>query len=81
MDSKIVLKAEDLDGYLTEQDQAYLSQMDGLYEKAMQSFKIIAAGGFSSTLHLIRPYNPPQKHERNCDEPFASQPLRTSPTA
>ena len=50
MDSKIVLKAEDLDGYLTEQDQAYLSQMDGLYEKAMQSFKIIAAGGFSSTL-------------------------------
>ena len=47
MDSKIVLKAEDLDGYLTEQDQAYLSQMDGLYEKAMQSFKIIAAGGFS----------------------------------
>ena len=31
MDSKIVLKAEDLDGYLTEQDQAYLSQMDSLY--------------------------------------------------
>ena len=50
MDSKIVLKAEDLDGYLTDQDQAYLSQMDSLYEKAMQSFKIIAAGGFSSTL-------------------------------
>lgn len=50
MDSKIILKAEDLDGYLTEQDQSYLSQMDALYDKAMKSFKIIAAGGFSSTL-------------------------------
>lgn len=50
MDSKIILKAEDLDGYLTEQDQAYLSQMDALYDKAMKSFKVIAAGGFSSTL-------------------------------
>lgn len=50
MDSKIILKAEDLDGYLTEQDQSYLSQMDALYDKAMKSFKVIAAGGFSSTL-------------------------------
>lgn len=50
MDSKIVLKAEALDGYLTEKDQSYLSQMDKLYERAMGSFKVIAAGGFSSTL-------------------------------
>ncbi|MBQ0166960.1 MAG: uracil phosphoribosyltransferase [Treponema sp.] len=50
MDSKIILKAEDLDGYLTEQDQSFLSQMDALYDKAMKSFKVIAAGGFSSTL-------------------------------
>lgn len=50
MDSKIILKAEDLDGYLTEQDQKYLSEMDALYDKAMKSFKVIAAGGFSSTL-------------------------------
>lgn len=50
MDSKIILKAEDLDGYLTEQDQKYLADMDALYDKAMKSFKVIAAGGFSSTL-------------------------------
>ena len=30
MDSKIILKAESLDGYLTEKDQAYLAQMDAL---------------------------------------------------
>lgn len=49
-DSKIVLKAEALDGYLTEKDQSYLSQMDTLYECAMASFKLIASGGFSSTI-------------------------------
>lgn len=50
MDSKIILKAEDLDGYLTEKDQDYLKQMDSLYEKVMKSFQIIQSGGFSSTL-------------------------------
>ncbi len=50
MDSKIILKAEDLDGYLTEKDQNYLTQMDSLYEKVMKSFQIIQSGGFSSTL-------------------------------
>lgn len=50
MDSKVVLRAEDLDGYLTEKDQEYLGKMDVLYEKVMKSFKIIASGGFSSTL-------------------------------
>ena len=50
MDSKVILKAESLDGYLTEQDQKYLVEMDSLYERAMSSFKIIASGGFSSTL-------------------------------
>ena len=35
MESKIILKAEDLDGYLTEQDQKYLADMDKLYEEAM----------------------------------------------
>ncbi len=50
MDNKIVLRAESLDGYLTEKDQMYLSKMDSLYERAMRSFKVIAAGGFSSTL-------------------------------
>ena len=50
MDSKIILKAESLDGYLTEKDQAYLAQMDALYAKAMNSFKIISSGGFSSSI-------------------------------
>jgi len=50
MSSKIILKAEDLDGYLTEQDNLYLQEMDNLYAKAMDSFKIISSGGFSSTL-------------------------------
>ncbi len=47
---KIILKAESLDGYLTEKDQAFLSKMDSLYEETMASFKIIASGGFSSTI-------------------------------
>ncbi len=50
MDSKVILKAEDLDGYLTERDQDYLVQMDGLYERAMNSFRIISSGGCGSAL-------------------------------
>ncbi|MCQ2612086.1 MAG: uracil phosphoribosyltransferase [Treponemataceae bacterium] len=50
MNSKIVLRAEDLDGYLTEQDNKYLAEMDKMYERALNSFKVIAGGGFSSTL-------------------------------
>lgn len=50
MSSKVILKAEDLDGYLTEKDQEFLSRLDSLYEEAMKSFKIISAGGFSSTI-------------------------------
>ena len=47
-DSKIILKAEALDGYLTESDQTYLREMDSLYEKAVASFKILDGGGFST---------------------------------
>lgn len=52
MSNKIILKAQSLDGYLTEKDNAYLSQLDSLYEKAQSSFKILANGGFSSTLAI-----------------------------
>jgi len=48
--SKVVLGADSLDGYLTEKDQSFLARMDSLYARAMDSFKILAAGGFSSTL-------------------------------
>ncbi len=40
--SKVILKAEDLDGYLTARDLEYLSRMDGLYRQAMVSFNILA---------------------------------------
>jgi uracil phosphoribosyltransferase len=36
--SKIILKAEDLDGYLSASDKDNLTRMDHLYQKAMQSF-------------------------------------------
>jgi len=48
--SKVVLGADSLDGFLTDEDNRHLQRMDGLYERAMDSFKILAAGGFSSTL-------------------------------
>ncbi|MDR1957203.1 MAG: uracil phosphoribosyltransferase [Treponema sp.] len=35
---KIILKAEDLDGYLTQADKGYLSRMDGLYRQALRAF-------------------------------------------
>ncbi|NLM01206.1 MAG: uracil phosphoribosyltransferase [Treponema sp.] len=50
MNSRIVLKAEDLDGYLTDKDNEYLARMDALYERVMKSFQIIQSGGFSSTI-------------------------------
>jgi uracil phosphoribosyltransferase len=50
MSSKVILKAEDLDGYLTEKDQEFLSRLDSLYEEAMKSFKVISSVGFSSTI-------------------------------
>jgi len=42
--SKIVLKAEDLDGYLTSQDRDCLARMDGLYAKVMGSFSLLDSG-------------------------------------
>jgi len=39
--NKIVLKAEDLDGYLTAQDKEHLARMDGLYARVMASFSLL----------------------------------------
>jgi len=39
--SKIVLKAEDLDGYLTAQDRECLARMDGLFSKALSAFSLL----------------------------------------
>ena len=38
---KVVLKAQDLDGYLTEADKNSLGKMDALYRQAMVSFNIL----------------------------------------
>lgn len=40
--SKIILKAQDLDGLLTEKDNEYLARMDSLYRQAMVSFNILS---------------------------------------
>ena len=39
--SKIILKAKDLDGYLSASDNDYLARMDSLYRQAMVSFNIL----------------------------------------
>lgn len=41
--NKVILKAQDLDGYLTDDDRAMIDRMDGLYRKAMLSFSILSA--------------------------------------
>jgi uracil phosphoribosyltransferase len=43
--SKVVLKAQDLDGFLTESDKASLGRMDALYRQAMVSFNILNTAG------------------------------------
>ena len=42
--NKVILKAEDLDGYLTAADKDYLSRMDQLYKQVMKSFSQLASG-------------------------------------
>ncbi|MDR2370554.1 MAG: uracil phosphoribosyltransferase [Treponema sp.] len=39
----VVLKAEDLDGYLTAADRDYLSRMDEQYREVMDSFKLLSS--------------------------------------
>ena len=43
--NKIVLKAQDLDGYLTESDKETISRMDGIYRQVMLSFSILSTSG------------------------------------
>ncbi|QQO08215.1 uracil phosphoribosyltransferase [Breznakiella homolactica] len=40
--SKVILKAEDLDGFLTDRDKQYISQMDGLYSQVMTCFNTLS---------------------------------------
>ena len=41
MSNKIVLKAEALDGFLTNQDKDKLEKMSNLYESAMELFSVL----------------------------------------
>ena len=41
--NKIVLKAEDLDGYLTEDDRNNIKQLDDFYAEATVSFEILSS--------------------------------------
>jgi uracil phosphoribosyltransferase len=41
--NKVILKAEDLDGYLTGADREYIARMDRVYREVMSSFSILAA--------------------------------------
>ena len=41
--SRVVLKAQDLDGYLGEGDKVSLARMDALYREAMLSFSILSS--------------------------------------
>jgi uracil phosphoribosyltransferase len=43
--SKVILKAQDLDGFLTEADKQNLGRMDSLYRQAMVSFNILNTAG------------------------------------
>ncbi|HON88303.1 MAG TPA: uracil phosphoribosyltransferase, partial [Spirochaetales bacterium] len=40
--NKVIRKARDLDGYLTDEDSKLLLQMDELYAKAMENFKVLS---------------------------------------
>jgi len=42
--NKVILKAEDLDGYLTQTDKDYLSRMDSLYKQVMKAFSRLESG-------------------------------------
>jgi uracil phosphoribosyltransferase len=42
--NRVILKAEDLDGYLSGSDRDYLSQMNGQYREVMESFKLLSSG-------------------------------------
>ncbi|MCL2762028.1 MAG: uracil phosphoribosyltransferase [Treponema sp.] len=54
--SKIILKAEDLDGYLSAADKDYLARMDNLYNQAMRCFTRLSSG-LQAEDSLISLYN------------------------
>jgi len=50
MDKKIILKAEDLNGYLTEEDQKNINEMNRYYAQAIESFRALSVGEGNSSV-------------------------------
>ncbi len=46
----MVLKAQELDGCLSDSDQRHLAEMGALYERALASFRVLSAGGAPSAV-------------------------------
>lgn len=77
MNKKIILKAEDLTGYLSQSDWTNIDRMHEYYEEANRSFRTLAAGESkpslveSETAKIISLYDTMGKfmHEITADEP------------
>jgi uracil phosphoribosyltransferase len=41
--NRVILKAEDLDGYLTQADRDYIFQMDGIYRRVLETFTVLGS--------------------------------------
>ncbi len=48
--NQVVLKATDLDGFLTEKDRGFLAQMDERYDRAMRAFDVLSSSQNESRL-------------------------------
>ncbi|MDR2052925.1 MAG: uracil phosphoribosyltransferase, partial [Treponema sp.] len=58
----VILKAEDLDGFLTDSDKAYIARMDKFYREVMTCFSLLSSTQSASARkqeeeNLIRHYN------------------------
>ncbi len=52
--NKIILRASDLDGYLTDEDTNNLQHMDTLYKDAIKEFEIISSGAHERRLRTAK---------------------------
>lgn len=50
MSNKIILKAESLDGYLTDKDKQFIEEIDRLYSKSKDSYKMISSSNNESLI-------------------------------
>jgi uracil phosphoribosyltransferase len=53
---KVILKAEDLDGYLTKNDKSTIDYMDGRFAKAIECFKAMEVDGWTDNSEIVKIY-------------------------